>query len=85
MLSAVLQSATAIAVSIQIMRVFVQLRQLLASDEQFRRRFEEMEKRLSDHDEKFAMVFEAMREMMDEEEEDTNKPRIGFETEQKLT
>lgn len=81
MLSAVLRSATAIAVSIQIMRVFVQLRQFLASNEQFRRRFENLEKRLSDHDEKFAMVFEALRELMVDEEEDSKKAKIGFETE----
>jgi hypothetical protein len=81
MLSAVLRSATAIAVSIQIMRVFVQLRQLLASNEQFRRKFEELETRLSDHDEKFAVVFEALRELMDDREEDDRKPKIGFETE----
>ena len=83
MLSAVLRSATAISVSIQIMRVFVQLRQFLASNEQFRLRFEDLEKKLSDHDEKFAVVFEAMRELMDDEADDVKKPKIGFETEGK--
>ena len=84
MLSAVLRSSTAIAVSIQIMRVFVRLRRLLASNEQFRRRLKNLEKHLLDHDQKFAAVFSALDELMNEEVEDGSKPKIGFQTESEL-
>jgi len=81
MLSAVLRSSTAIAVSIQIMRVFVRLRRLLASNEHFRRRLKTLEKHLLDHDQKFAAVFSALDQLMDETTEDENKSKIGFQTE----
>ena len=83
MLSAVLRSPTAIAVSIQIMRAFVRLRQVLASNQQFRRKLDAIEKKLEDHDQQFAAVFEAIRALMDTDEADAAKPRIGFETEGK--
>ena len=85
MLSAVLRSPTAIAVSIEIIRVFVRLRRLLASNAQLRRKLEDLERKLQDHDAKFAMVFEAIRQIMDEDEEPRpSKPPIGFHTEEHL-
>lgn len=82
MLSAVLRSATAVRVSIQIMRAFVRLRQLLASNGQLRPRLDELERTLLDHDEKFAAVFEAIRELM-EEPPGKEKPPVGYQTEAK--
>ena len=81
MLPAVLRSGTAVAVSVQIMRAFVRLRQLLASSETFRRKLAAMERKLEDHDEKFGAVFEAIRQLMDADEEEAGKPRIGYESE----
>ena len=81
MLSAVLRSDTAVAVSIQIMRAFVRLRQMLSSHEQLRRKIDAMERKLEDHDQNFAAVFEAIRQLMDADAEEASKPRIGFETE----
>ena len=83
MLSAVLRSPTAIAVSIEIIRVFVRLRRLLASNEHLRRKLDELERKLEEHDEKFALVFEAIRQIMDDDEERTEKPPIGFHTEER--
>jgi hypothetical protein len=80
MLSSVLRSPRAIAVNVQIMRAFVHLRQLLSSNEDLRRKLEALERKFEDHDEKFAVVFEAIRQLMEEPEEEA-KPRIGFETE----
>src|SRR5256885_1888989 len=73
MLSAVLRSPTAIAVSIQIMRAFVRLREMLGSQEIIRERLDALERRLDDHDEKFAAVFEAIRAMMDADEEEAKR------------
>jgi hypothetical protein len=81
MLSAVLQSARAVAVSIEIVRVFVRLRKLLASHDALARKLTELESRMSDHDEKFAMVFDAIRQLIDEDRRSRRKPAIGYHTE----
>ncbi len=82
MLASILNSPIAVAASIQVVRApFVRLRQLLASNESFRRKLAAMERKLEDHDEKFGAVFEAIRQLMDEDEEEAGKSRIGFESE----
>jgi hypothetical protein len=82
MLAAVLNSPVAVEASIQVVRAFVRLRQLLASDAGLRRKLDRLERKMKDHDEKFAIVFEAIRQLMDESaEEDTGRPRIGYEVE----
>jgi hypothetical protein len=80
MLSAVLHSPTAVAVSIEIMRVFVRLRRLLASHEGLRRKLADLERKLLDHDGKFAVVFDAIRRLVDEPDPPP-KPPIGYHTE----
>jgi hypothetical protein len=82
MLSSVLRSPRAIAVNILIMRAFVRLRQYLASHEDLRLKLEEFERRLGQHDEQIAAVFEAIRQLMDDEAESPRKPPIGFHTEE---
>jgi len=61
MLSSVLHSPRAIAVNIEIMRAFVRLRELLATHVDLAKRLAEME---SKYDQKFAVVFEAIRKLM---------------------
>ncbi len=65
MLSSVLNSEKAIQVNIQIMRAFTRLRQMLASNEELKRKIEEME---SKYDEQFRVVFEAIRQLLAKEE-----------------
>jgi len=62
MLSSVLRSKRAVEVNIAIMRVFVRLRQLLASHADLARKLEELEKK---YDKQFAMVFDAIRKLME--------------------
>jgi len=68
MLSSVINSDNAIAVNIQIMRAFVQLRGLLVSNQELARRFAQLEaridKKLSDHDEAITAILSAIRELM---------------------
>jgi ORF6N domain len=68
MLSSVLGSEQAIAVNIEIMRAFVKLRELLSSNRELARRFEELEarleKRLTEHDEAIAAILSAIRQLM---------------------
>ena len=61
MLSSVLNSERAVLVNIEIMRVFVKLRQLLASNAELSRRLNELE---SKYDKQFRVVFDAIRQLM---------------------
>ena len=61
MLSSVLRSKRAVQVNIEIMRAFVQLRQLLASHTELASKLLEMEKK---YDKQFKVVFEAIRQLM---------------------
>lgn len=73
MLSGVLHSRRAIQVNLAIMRTFVRLRQMLASNAHLARKFEEMEQK---YDKQFKVVFDALRELMTPPE--PKKRRIGF-------
>ncbi len=63
MLSSVLRGERAVAVNIEIMRAFVQLRGMASEHEGLRRRLATLEKK---YDEQFRAVFDAIRHLMDE-------------------
>jgi hypothetical protein len=80
MLSSVLASRHAIAVNIQIMRTFVQLREVLGANKDLARRFAQLEvrldKKLGEHDAAIAAILSAIRQLMNPS---TPKRRgIGF-------
>jgi hypothetical protein len=81
MLSAVLQSPRAVAVSIEIVRVFVRLRKLLSTHDALARKLSDLETRLTDHDEKFVVVFDVIRQLIEEDRQSRRKPAMGFHTE----
>src|SRR5262249_359940 len=56
MAASVLNTPIAIAVSIEVVRAFVRLRQLLISHEKLARKLAELETKLAGHDEQFAVV-----------------------------
>jgi len=60
MLSAVLKSDTAVAVSISIMEAFVKMRSLVNTEALMTHRLNRIEAKQSDHDGKFQKVFEAL-------------------------
>jgi ORF6N domain len=76
MLSSVLNSTRAVKVNIAIMRAFVKLRWVLATNRELARKFSELERRVDKHDEEIAAVLDAIRQLMIPPE----KPRreIGF-------
>jgi len=78
MSSTVLNSERAIQVNIEIMRAFVRLRQLLASNNQLARRLAALEKK---YDGQFKVVFEAIRQLMAPPE--PKKRKIGFLVEER--
>ncbi len=65
MLSSVLRSKRAIHVNIQIMRAFTQLRKMLSTHEDLKRKIESMEKK---YDEQFQIVFEAIKQLIETDE-----------------
>jgi hypothetical protein len=80
MLSSVLHSDRAVQVNIEIMRAFVRLRQLLASNAELSRRLDALEQK---YDRSFKMIFDAIRQLMIVSDEKAAKPPIGFATELK--
>ena len=73
MLSSVLRSKRAIAVNVQIMRTFVQVRRMLASNEDLAKKLEGLERK---YDQQFMVVFNAIRELMIPT--DPKRKQIGF-------
>jgi hypothetical protein len=73
MLSSVLHSPRAVQVNIAIMRAFVKLREMLASNRDLARRLDEMEGK---YEGQFKIVFDAIRELMRPPEKPRRK--IGF-------
>jgi len=61
MLSSVLRSKRAVQVNIEIMRVFVRLCEMIASNKELAKRLDEWEKR---YDSQFKSVFDAIRQLM---------------------
>jgi hypothetical protein len=76
MLSSVLHSERAVRVNIEIMRAFVQLRQMLSSHADLARKLEALENK---YDAQFKVVFDAIRELMTPP--DPPRRRIGFVSE----
>lgn len=73
MLSSVLNSERAIQVNIQIMRAFTKLRELMATHQEIREKIEALERK---YDHQFAVVFEAIKELLQPPVKP--KQRIGF-------
>ncbi len=81
MAATVLHSARAIKVSLFVVRAFLKLREMLSSQKEFARKLEELEKKFAEHDEKFKIVFQSIRRLM-EPAPVPPKRRIGFSTSQ---
>jgi hypothetical protein len=77
MLSSILNSERAIEVNIAIMRVFVRLREMMATHKELAFKLIELEERLEGHDEQIQNIFEAIRQLMTTPEPPRKK--IGFE------
>jgi hypothetical protein len=64
MLSSVLRSKTAIAVNIEIMRAFVELRRVASSYTAIETRLEQIERGMGEHDEQLEQIFGALRQLI---------------------
>ena len=78
MLASVLNSSIAIEASVRVVRAFIHLREMLASNKELARKFAELERRLDGHDEAIKNLFDAIRRLLDPETEVTCRREIGF-------
>jgi len=78
MLSSILRSKRAIEVNVAIVRAFVKLREMMATHKDLKRKIESMEKK---YDEQFRIVFEAIKQLLSDE--DKPKKKIGFTVKEK--
>ena len=81
MLSSVLNSDLALKVNIQIMRVYTKIRNMLANHKELLLKFEQIQMKLADHDDKFMLLFEYIKQFekaKQEELEQKNRSKIRF-------
>src|SRR5260221_383347 len=88
MLANVLNSPRAVEVSLQIVRSFVRIREMLSSHKDLARKLEEMEMK---YDRQFKSVFEAIRQLISPPEKPkrqigfrVDEPRVRYSTRRKL-
>lgn len=64
MAATVLNSPRAVEMTIYVVRAFVQLRDMLASNQQLAEKFAELERKVSSHDQAITGILRAIRELM---------------------
>ncbi len=76
MLASVLNSDRAIEVNVQIVRIFTQIREIMLTNKDILLKLEQLERRVTGHDESIQMIFEALKKLLSPPQ----KPgrRIGF-------
>lgn len=81
MLSSILNSERAIAVNIQIMRVFTKIRTLIKNSDELLKMLNELEKKGSERDRKISIIFQYINKLEQENKiknEQTKRNRIGY-------
>jgi len=64
MLGNVLKTPRAVEVSLLVVKTFVQLRELLATNKELAAKIDELEKKLTGHDQAILSLLEAVKQMM---------------------
>ena len=77
MAATVLNSARAVQMSLFVVRAFVRLREMLATNRRFAAKIDELERQLNTHDSVIAELIEALRELMAPPR--TRRRSIGFQ------
>jgi hypothetical protein len=76
MLSSVLNSETAIEVNIQIIRIFTKMRQLIQSNKDILLKLEQLENKISLHDDEIKLVFSYLKKLLNTEKQE--RKEIGY-------
>lgn len=80
MLSGILNSDRAIAVNIQIMRIFTRIRQMLADNTDLRLDIEKMKKKFDNQDKNMEIVFRYLDELLEKKDNPIERNKIGYKT-----
>jgi len=81
MLASVLNSERAIQVYIQIVRIFSKIREMILTNREILEKMKEIEHRIDIHDDNFLLIFEYLRQLeqnKQQQEEQAHRKRIGF-------
>jgi hypothetical protein len=78
MLSGILNSDLAIAVNIQIMRIFTRIRQMLADNTDLRLDIEKIKNKLDNQDKNMEIVFRYLDELLEKKENPIERNIIGY-------
>jgi hypothetical protein len=78
MLSSVLKSKRAIAINIQIMRIFVKMRQLISEYKELLEKIEKLEASQTDQDERINQIYNLIKELLEPVYKD--RPRVGYKS-----
>ncbi|HZJ20038.1 MAG TPA: ORF6N domain-containing protein [Pricia sp.] len=81
MLACILKSERAIAVNIQIIRVFTKMREVIADTLTLRLEIEEIKKKLSDQGKNIGLVFEYLDELIKKNDSKAPRKQIGYKSE----
>jgi len=79
MLASVLKSERAVKISINIIKAFVKLREILSTHKELANKFNGLERKIEKHDDEIRMIFDAIRALMAEPQK--SKKNIGFKRE----
>jgi len=78
MLANVLNTSIAVEISVLIVRAFVKLREILSTNKELESKILELKSR---YDKQFKLIFKAIRELIQQNQLDKNRPRIGYKIE----
>jgi hypothetical protein len=81
MLSSVLNSERATQINVFIIRVFTKMREILSTHQEILKKFEQLETKLSNHDDQFLLIFEYLKQFEDAKQqqlEQKSRKKIGY-------
>ena len=78
MLSGILKSDRAITVNIQIMRIFIRIRQMFIDNTDLRLEIEKIKNKLDNQDKNMEIVFRYLDELTEKKHEPKERTKIGF-------
>jgi phage regulator Rha-like protein len=81
MLASVLNSDRAVKISINIIKTFVKLREIISTHKELAHKLAELEYKIEKHDGDIKAIFNAIRQLMAPMPEEKPKPKIGFHKE----
>lgn len=76
MLASILNSDRAITVNIQIVRIFIKMREMILTQKDILLKLEQLETRITGHDEQITLVFEYLKQLLSSPQEP--RVQIGF-------